>query len=66
MKKNIQQISQGFDKGMMTGMIRIDFKKVFNTINHDVLYKNYVLLVFRSVLLTGLNLSFPTDLFWLF
>ena len=66
MKKNIQRISQGFDKGMMTGMIRIDFKKVFNTINHDVLYKNYVLLVFRSVLLTGLNLSFPTDLFWLF
>ena len=31
------KILKDFDKGLMTGMILIDFKKVFDTIDHDVL-----------------------------
>ena len=28
---------KGFDEGLLTGMIRIDLQKVFDTINHEVL-----------------------------
>ena len=31
------KILKGFDKGMMTAMIRIDLQKAFDTIDHDVL-----------------------------
>ena len=32
-----QHFSKGSDKGMMTGMILIDFKKAFGTNDHDLL-----------------------------
>ena len=44
------KILKSFDKSMMTGMILIDLKKAFDTIDHDVLLENYMLLVFRSVM----------------
>ena len=31
------KILKDFDKGMMTGMILIDFQKVFDIIDHDML-----------------------------
>ena len=31
------KILKGFDKGLMTGMIRIDLQKAFDTIDHEVL-----------------------------
>ena len=31
------KILEGFDKGLMTGMILIDLQKAFDTIDHDVL-----------------------------
>ena len=33
------KISKGFDKGLFTGMIMIDFQKVFDTIDHNILLK---------------------------
>ena len=42
---------------MMTGMILIDLKKAFDTIDHDLLL--------QKLLLIGLNPIFPTDPFWL-
>ena len=34
-----------FDQGLITGIILIDLQKVFDTIDHDFLYKNCMLLV---------------------
>ena len=31
------KILKGFDGGLLTGMIIIDFQKAFDTINHDIL-----------------------------
>ena len=33
------KILEGFDKGLMTGMILIDLQKAFGTIDHDILLK---------------------------
>ena len=33
------KILKGFDKGLMTGMILIDFQKLFDTNDHDILLK---------------------------
>ena len=33
------KILKGFDKGLMTGMILVDFQKAFDTIDHDKLLK---------------------------
>ena len=30
---------KGFDEGLLTGMILIDFQKAFGTINHEILFK---------------------------
>ena len=59
------KILKGFDKGSMTLMILIDLQKAFDTIDHDPLWKNYTLSVFRNILLIGLYLISPTDLSWL-
>jgi len=36
------KILQGFDKGLVTGMILIDLQKAFDTINRDILLKNFL------------------------
>ena len=33
------KVLNGFDKGLMTGMILVDLQKVFDTIDHDILLK---------------------------
>ena len=33
------KILKGIDEGLLTGMILIDLKKAFNTINHEILFK---------------------------
>ena len=40
------KILTGFDSGLLTGMILIDLQKAFETINHDILLKNCLLLDF--------------------
>ena len=53
---------------MMTGMILIDLQKAFGTIDHDTMTcycKSYLLLISRNILLIGLSLISPSDLFWL-
>ena len=62
------KISKGFNKSMMTGMILIDLQKAFGTIDHDTMTcycKSYLLLISRNILLIGLSLISPSDLFWL-
>ena len=62
------KISKGFNKGMMTGMILIDLQKAFGTTDHGTMTcycKSYLLLISRNILLIGLSLIFPSDLFWL-
>ena len=59
------KILKSFDKSSMTFMILIDLQKAFDTIDHDALWENYTLSVFRNILLIDLYLIYPTDLFWL-
>ena len=33
------KVLNGFDKGLMTGMILVDLQKAFDTIDHDILLK---------------------------
>jgi len=40
------KILQGFDKGLVTGMILIDLQKAFDTIDHDILLKKLSVLNF--------------------
>lgn len=61
---NKNWMTKGFDKDMMTSMNLIDLK-VFDTIPMTYFCRNYMLLVFRSALLVGLNLISPRHLFWL-
>ena len=41
-------ISSGFEKGLMTGMILIDLQKAFDTINHEILIKKMPYLGFSN------------------
>ena len=59
------KILKSFDKSSMTFMILIDLQKAFDTIDHDALWENYTLSVFRNILLIDLYLIYPTNLFWL-
>ena len=59
------KILKSFGKSSMTFMILIDLQKAFDTIDHDALWENYTLPVFRNILLIDLYLIYPTDLFWL-
>ena len=59
------KILKGFDKGLMTGMILIDLQKALTQFTMTCYCKNYTLLVSRNILLIGLSLFSPTDLFWL-
>ena len=34
------KILKGFDEGLLTGMILIDLQKAFDTIAHEICYKN--------------------------
>ena len=34
------KILKGFDEGLLTGMILIDLQKAFDTIVHEICYKN--------------------------
>ena len=36
------KILTGFDNGMVTGMILIDLQKAFDTIDYEILYKNFL------------------------
>ena len=40
------KISKGFDSGLLTGVILIDLKKAFNTIDHNILLPKMPLLGF--------------------
>jgi len=42
------KILQGFDKGLVTGMILIDLQKAFDTIDHDILLQKLSVLNFSS------------------
>ena len=50
------KILEGFDKGLITGMILVDFRKAFNTIDHNILLKklsgfsNHTICWFKSYL----------------
>ena len=52
------KILEGFDKGLMTGMILVDLQKAFDTIDHDIPLKklsaigfsNYTICWFKSYL----------------
>ena len=50
---------------MMTRMILIDLQKVFDKIEHAMLLEILNAMVSQSILLIGLSLISPTDLFWL-
>ena len=45
-----------FEKALFTGMMLIDLKKVFDTIDHQILLKKMKYLDFSENLLHGLNL----------
>ena len=42
------KILKGFDDGLVTGMILIDFQKAFDTINHDILLKKLSIIGFSD------------------
>ena len=53
------KILKGFDDGLVTGMILIDFQKAFDTINHDILLKKLSIIGFSNhALLNGFNLIY--------
>ena len=49
----------------MTGMILIDFKKAFDTINHDMLLQKLYALGFSKHTVSWLSLTSPAYLLWL-
>ena len=51
------KILTGFDSGLLTGMIFIDLKKAFDTINREILSKKCLWLDFLVNPLHGLNLT---------
>ena len=59
------KIFKDFDKGMMTGIILIDLKKAFDSIDHDLFLEKLYAIGFSSVLVIGLSLISPADLFCL-
>ena len=42
------KILQGFNQGMLTGMILIDLQKAFDTINHNIFLKKLKILGFSN------------------
>ena len=44
------QILKGFESGRSTGMILIDLRKAFNTLDHDILLNKMKYLGFTSIL----------------
>ena len=44
----LTDISSGFEKGLMTGMILIDLQKAFDTIDHKILIKKMPYLGFSN------------------
>ena len=42
------KILKGFDDGLVTGMILIDHKKAFDTINHDIVLKKLSIIGFSN------------------
>ena len=45
------KITKGFDSGLLTGMVLIDLRKTFDTVDHNILIKKgllYVLLMGQS------------------
>ena len=57
------KILKGFDKGLITSMILIDLKKVFNTIDHDVLLQKLYAIGFLKHTLTWFK-SLSSRSFW--
>ena len=45
------KILKGFDDGLVTGMVLIDLQESFVTINHDILLKKLIIIVFLITLL---------------
>ena len=42
------EITKGFDSGLLTGMLLIDLQKTFDTMDHNILIKKKVLLMRQS------------------
>ena len=47
----------GLDTGQMTGLVFIDLKKAFDTVDHEILRKNSIFMVFKTESLQGSNLT---------
>ena len=43
------------DKSNVNGVVFLDLKKAFDTVDHSILYLNYIAMVLEILLTTGLN-----------
>ena len=57
----IDHRSREIDSGKMVGVLYLDLRKAFNTVNHELLLKNSNCSTFRFPHKTGLDLISPTE-----
>ena len=61
----MKKFLKDFDDGLVTGMILIDLRKAFDTINHDILLKKLSIIGFSELTVKWFQSSLPNCKFTL-